>query len=209
MSPPPATDDSALHLELRDGSEVVVRPVRPGDKGAIADSFQRISEESRYQRFLAVRERLSTGELRYLTEVDHHDHEALVAYDPSSDQGVGVGRYIRDPADTASAEAAVAVVDAWQRRGLGLVLTQLLADRARAAGIERFTAILLAQNHAMLSLLDALGPTKVVSREGPLLRVEIDLPPDGIGDHMAGVLRAAAAGDVEGALPTDELPLAR
>lgn len=195
-----------IEVELRDGSLVRVRPVRPDDKSAIADGLQRMSEESRYQRFLAVRDSLSTGELRYLTEVDHHDHEALIAHDVASGNGVGVGRFVRNPGDPKSAEAAVAVVDAWQRRGLGACLCQLLADRARAEGIERFTALLLAGNTGMMALLEGLGPMEVVSREGPLVQVEIALPEEGIGDHMKGVLRAAASGEVDAALPTEELP---
>ncbi len=194
-------------LKLRDGSEVIVRQVEPADKGAIAEGFQRMSEQSRYQRFLAVRDRLSTRELRYLTEVDHHDHEALIAYDEQTREGVGVGRFIRDRADDTSAEAAVAVVDAWQRRGLGNALSQLLADRARAEGIERFTALLLAANKGMMALLEGLGPLDVVSREGPMVEVEIRLPEEGIGEHMAGVLRAAASGEVSGALATEELTI--
>jgi GNAT superfamily N-acetyltransferase len=194
-----------IEVELRDGAILTVRPVRPDDKRAIADGFRRMSERSRYQRFLTVRDALSTKELRYLTEIDHHDHEALIAHDAESGQGAGIGRFVRDPTAPKSAEAAVAVVDEWQHRGLGTALTGLLADRARAEGIERLTALLLAENMAMLSVLEGLGPARTVSREGPLLQVEIDLPEEGIGEHMAGVLRVAATGGAEAALPTDEL----
>lgn len=54
--------------------------------------------------------------LRYLTDIDHHDHEALVALDLGG-RGVGVARYIRHPADPQAAEPAVAIVDDWHRRG--------------------------------------------------------------------------------------------
>jgi hypothetical protein len=63
---------------------VAVRPIEPGDKAGLAAAFERLSDESRYRRFLSPHGRLSQAELRYLTEVDHHDHEALVALDPAT-----------------------------------------------------------------------------------------------------------------------------
>jgi GNAT superfamily N-acetyltransferase len=194
-----------VELELPGGERVAVRPVRPSDKESIADGFSRMGELSRYQRFMTVRDALSTRELRYLTEVDHHDHEALLAFDAATGEGLGVARFIRSKSDPNAAEAAVAVVDAWQRRGLGTALTVLLADRARAEGIERFTALLLASNNAMMSMLRKLGPIRVVSREGPIVEAEMDLPLEGIGDHVAGVLRAAASG-AEAVTDTHEMP---
>ena len=68
-------------VRLRDDSEVVVRPIEPGDKGALVSMFERLSEQSRYQRFMTAVGELSESQLRYLTEVDHHDHEALIAFD--------------------------------------------------------------------------------------------------------------------------------
>jgi GNAT superfamily N-acetyltransferase len=192
-------------IELPGGARVVVRPVRSSDKEIIADGFSRMGERSRYQRFMTVRDALSTGELRYLTEVDHHDHEALLAFDAESGEGLGVARFVRNPADPAAAEAAVAVVDAWQRRGLGTALTALLANRARQEGIERFTALLLASNEGMMRMLRRLGPTRVISRDGPVVEAEMDLPLEGIGDHIAGVLRAAASG-AEAVTDTQEHP---
>jgi RimJ/RimL family protein N-acetyltransferase len=181
-------------VELHDGSTVVVRPVRPEDKGAIGSAFQRMGEASRYQRFLTLQDRLSTAELRYLTEVDHHDHEALVAYEVPTGEGVGAARFIRLRDDPVVAEAAVAVIDEWQGRGLGTVLCRLLADRAREEGVERFTALLLASNQPVMALLASLGASREVSREGALVEVEVDLPAAGIGEDMRGVLRQAASG---------------
>jgi hypothetical protein len=69
------------------------------------------------RRFLAPHGRLTESELRYFTEVDHHDHEALVAIDPNTGHCTGVARYVRSTDDPAVAELAVAVVDGWQRQG--------------------------------------------------------------------------------------------
>ena len=184
-------------IELRDGSTAVVRPVRATDKEAIRGAFEHLSPESRYSRFLGLAESLSDAQLRYFTEIDHHDHEALIAHDPDSRDGIAVARYVRLEADPRIAEAAVVVDDDWQGRGLGTALCRLLAERAREEGVERFDATLLAGNHRMLHLIDSLGPSRVVGRDGPTITVEVDLPADGIGEHMRGVLRAAASGDAK------------
>ena len=151
---------------MRDGSSIVVRPIRPDDKGALEQGFARLSEQSRYQRFLSAINELSASELRYLTEVDHHDHEALIAFEGESGEPgepVGVGRFVRLE-DGISAEAAVTIVDDWHGRGAGTAICSLLADRARAEGIERFTARLLAANETMFEVLASLGPTRVTAR---------------------------------------------
>ena len=62
---------------LRDGSEVLIRPIRGADAPALADGFARLSARTRHLRFLTGKRELTPKELRYLTEVDHHDHEAV------------------------------------------------------------------------------------------------------------------------------------
>lgn len=189
-----------VRVELRDGSAVNVRQIRPADKAALRSAFGRLSERSRYQRFMTPIEELSESQLRYLTEVDHADHEALVAFEPGTGDGVGVARFVR-LAEPTSAEAAVTVVDEWQGRGLGSGLCRLLAERARQEGVARFTALLLASNRQMHDVLSTLGPARVVSRSSGAVEVEVAIPEQGIGDHMAGVLRVVAGGAVELATP--------
>jgi len=189
-----------LEIRLRDTSSVVVRPIGPDDKRALEGGFARLSEQSRYQRFMSPISELSDSQLRYLTEVDHHDHEALIAFEPGCDDAVGVARFVRLD-DATSAEAAVTVVDDWQGRGLGTALCNLLAERARDEGIDRFTALLLASNDQMHDVLASLGPAKVISRDAGTVEVEVAIPERGIGEHMAGVLRVVAGGAVELATP--------
>ena len=197
---PDAVGPGETRLRLRDGSEVVVRAIGPQDKAALADALARMSADSRYRRFLTNVDEFRPADLRYLTEVDHHDHEALIAFDPETGNAAGVGRFVRAPGRD-SAEAAVTVVDQWQGRGLGTALCQLIADRARGEGVRKFTALLLATNRPMLGVLASLGPARVRSGEAGTVEVEVDLPERGIGEHMAGVLRAAAGGTVEFATP--------
>ena len=89
--------------------------------------------------------------------MDHHDHEALIAIEPESGEPVGVARYVRDPAQPQVAEAALAVVDEWQHRGVGTALLRHLIARARQEDVRRFRASVLGDNQAMLSLLDQPG----------------------------------------------------
>jgi RimJ/RimL family protein N-acetyltransferase len=161
---------------LRDGSEVVIRQVRSSDAPLLADGFARLGPESRRLRFLRRKDELTPAELRYFTDIDHHDHEALGALDHAAGGGVGVARYVRDASDPQSAEIAVTVVDDWQGRGLGAELLAQLSGRARAAGIRRFTALVSADNAAMTALLRRLCADPV-HREYGTVEWEITLVP--------------------------------
>jgi RimJ/RimL family protein N-acetyltransferase len=151
---------------LRDGSAVLIRQVRSTDAPLLADGFARLSAASRQMRFLGVKKQLSAAELRYLTDVDHHDHEALAALDRAGGHGVGIARYIRDADDPQAAEIAVTIIDDWQGRGLGTELLARLSDRARAEGIRRFTALTDAGNVAVAALLRNAGACLVLRGRG-------------------------------------------
>ncbi len=159
---------------LRDGSAVLIRPVRSTDAPLLADGFARLSAVSRQMRFLGVKKELSAAELRYLTEVDHHDHEALAALDRAGGHGAGTARYVRDAGDPQAAEIAVTIVDDWQGRGLGTELLAQMSDRARQEGIRRFTALADAGNVAVAALLRNAG-AHLVRRGRDTVEYEITL----------------------------------
>lgn len=184
-------------VTLGDGSEVIVRTVRPEDKALLLEAFQRFGDQSRYQRFMGPKKLLSPDELVYFTEVDHADHEALGGIDPDIGRGVGVARFVRERRGGPVAEAAVAVVDDWQHRGLGGVLLERLAQCAREVGVQEFSASLLSSNRAMLGLFARLGRMEVRHDSGTTVRLNVRLRADARGElHEA--LRAAASGDVSG-----------
>lgn len=183
---------------LGDGSAIVLREVLPDDKEAIAAGFEQLSPESRYRRFFTAMNRLSSADLRYLTEVDHHDHEAVLAFDPRGGP-VGVARYVRSE-NPAEAEVAVAVVDGWQGLGVGTALLERLIERARENGIERFVASVLQENAEAIELFRSISPDDPSPRRGAPGQVEliIDLPRDGVRGTLLGrALRSAASGRVE------------
>ena len=177
---------------------IVIRAIRPADKQALRDGTDRLSERSRYRRFLSPHGSLTPAELTYFTEVDHHDHEALVAIDPITGEGIGVARYIRSPAHPDAAELAVAVADDWQHHGVGTRLAEALAQRARQEGITRFTALLFADNTPMLRLIKSLGIVHDVSVHQGIVELTVELPPDGVGS-ISQLLRATAAGELHAA----------
>jgi RimJ/RimL family protein N-acetyltransferase len=166
-----------LPTVLRDGSEVLIRPVEAADAPLLADGFARLSARSRQMRFLTGKRELSPAELRYFTEIDHHDHEALGAVDRANGRGVGVARYVRSAEDSHAAELAVTVVDEWQGRGLGAELVAQLSERARKEGIRRFTALVAADNTAMTGLARSVG-ADLVRRESATVVYEIPLVPE-------------------------------
>ena len=155
---------------------MLVRQVRSADAPHLADGFARLSARSRQLRFLAPKKELSPAELRYFTDVDHHDHEVLGALDYAGRRGVGIARYVRDADDPQAAEIAVTIVDDWQGRGLGTELVALLSERARSEGIRRFTALVAADNPAMAGLLRNVR-ANLVGREPGGVQYEITLGP--------------------------------
>lgn len=163
-------------MTLADGARLRVRPIVPADREPLADAFDRLSDRSRRQRFLGPKPRLSTRELDYLTDVDHVTHEALVAIDETTGEIVGIGRYATGGRGGAVADMALAVVDAWQRRGIGHGLAVRLVERARANGIARLTGTALADNRRVRSLLERIG-FRVTAVGSGVMEVELDIPP--------------------------------
>jgi GNAT superfamily N-acetyltransferase len=183
-------------VALRDGSRVRLRQIRSSDKEMLRRSFDRLSGESRYRRFLAPTPELSEAMVRYLTEIDHHNHEAIVALDEETGEGIGVARYVRSLARPNVAEVAVTVVDDWQGRGLGTLLLEVVSARAREEQITTFTALMLASNQEMMELLESLGPVRVVDREVGTVEIEAPIPEVGLAPVIRKLLRATAQAEM-------------
>lgn len=165
-----------LHV-LPDGTRLVIRPIAPADKVALAAALGRLSGESTRRRFLAAKPRLSSAELRYLTEVDGSDHIALVAVleaEPATI--VAVARCVRLEPGGDTAEFAIVVGDPVQGQGLGTVLAGALAARAAAAGVKRFLAIMLPDNGAIERLMEGFSTHRETrAHEGGLREVVAEL----------------------------------
>jgi len=180
---------------LRDGSKVDIRRLRPDDAPVLAEAFEQLSFESRRLRFISPKPSLSSRELSYLVDVDGHNHEALGAIDHASGRGVGVARFIRLADEPDVAEVAVTVIDAWQRRGLGTLLLEHLADQARSQGITHFSALISNENMGVLKALRSAGGEIVPIAAGAgVVEYRTALGSAGIGHDLRDALRSAASG---------------
>lgn len=184
-----------VETSLRDGTPVLIRPVRPEDGELVRRGFERLSEQSRLQRFMTPLRELSEGQLRYFTELDFVDHlawGAVLADHP--EEGIGIARCVRVPEEPSVAEAAVTVIDEYQGRGLGTLLLAILAFAAREAGISTFRAYVMEANAPMRELLDELGATTRHDSSGALV-VDMPLEVDDLPDTAAArLIRAIAVG---------------
>jgi RimJ/RimL family protein N-acetyltransferase len=183
-------------VALKDGLSVLVRPLRPDDKRLLRSAFEALSPETRYRRFFAPLQSLSSQDLRYLTEVDHHDHEALAAINPENGMIIGVARYVRSE-DASEAEVAVVVGDPWQQHGVATALLERLVERARQAGIERFVALVLSDNEDGLEFFRHVAKGGMTRRSASgHTELLMELPePGALQDSALGrALRAAAHG---------------
>jgi RimJ/RimL family protein N-acetyltransferase len=161
---------------LADGTRIELRPLSLRDREVYLRGFEHLSERSRYLRFFSPKNSLSEAELRYFLDVDHHDHEAIAAVDADTGDGVGVARFIRDPAEPDTAEVSVAVVDDHQGRGLAPLLLQRIAERARQEGVRHFRATMLADNARVLGMIRGRWPYHGLHRlPASVMELEFDL----------------------------------
>jgi acetyltransferase len=156
---------------LRDGSRIVIRPIRPEDRQIEKDFVHDLSDESRYFRFFNALRDLSETALTRFTQVDYDKEMALIAviFENGRETEIGVARYSINP-DGRSCEFAIAIADAWQRKGVGSTLMQSLMDAARNRGLEIMEGWVLAGNSRMLALIDALGFAIRANAGDPSLR---------------------------------------
>ena len=126
---------------------ITVRPLRNGQTEVVQAVFDRLGPHSRRLRFGGAKNVLTRGELEQLARVDG-DHHVLVAWHDGAP--VGIARLVRDGS---LADIAFDVVDSLQGNGVGSVLSQRLAEDARAAGIQTLRATMSAENRASLALM--------------------------------------------------------
>ncbi len=149
--------------KLRDGTPVIIRPIRPEDESLLVQFHQTLSERSVYLRYFAplkLGERIAHERLSRLCFIDYDREIALVVerHDPQLQKAeiLGVGRLSRVHGVN-EAELALTVTDPWQRHGLGTQLLRMLVQVARDERIERITMRILGDNHEMRQLALKVG----------------------------------------------------
>lgn len=146
---------TAIPISARDGTDLLLRPVLPGDSARTVQGHVEFSGETLYRRFMSARTP-SPALMHYLFEVDYVDHFVWVVTEPDG-SFVGDARFVRDTDDPTVAEIAFIVGDSYQGRGIGTYLVGAVAVIARLEGIEKFTARVMSDNVPMRTILDHLG----------------------------------------------------
>ncbi len=173
-----------INYQLESGLEITLRMVLSEDKSKIKEGFELLSPESRHTRFFSYMHALSEKQLEYLSNVDQLNHVAWGVSDASiaPEQGIGVGRFIRDEKNPERAEIAFTLLDEYQGKGIGTVLLGLLYALAQSYEVAFFTGSILAQNHHFWKRLRDLGAKPSDSTGGvidfqlPIHQKEEDFP---------------------------------
>jgi CRP-like cAMP-binding protein len=183
-----------IPIQARDGTELMLRPVLPGDDERTIQGHIQFSSETLYRRFMTARVP-SPALLHYLSEVDYVDHFVWVVTDGSDP--VADARFVRDETDPKSAEIAFTVADAYQGRGIGSFLISALSIAAKVDGVERFSARMLSDNAPMRAIMDHYDAVWQREDVGVITTV-IDVPDRlAFGPEMAGKIRRVARQVIE------------
>lgn len=174
-------EDRPKHeMPIKDGSIVTLSPILKTDREFFERGIEELSLESRFSRFGQGVGSLTEQELDYLTDVDQRHHVAWGA--AIEEEAAGVGRYIVQ-ADGSSAEMAITVLDAMQRKGVGSVLFQALVAVARADGLHELCFEAQADNEAVLALVREFEIAPLVS-QGMIERcIRLSVVPTGPHDE--------------------------
>jgi len=149
-----------IEVDLRDGRRVRLREIRPDDRDEVRQAFDRLSNESRYMRFMSYVKELSPRMLEGAVHPQPEHELGLVAEVDAADgiDIVGGARYYAE-ADSARCEFAVTVADGWRRCGLASRLIRELIGGARARGLKEMVGYVLTANVGMLAVARRLGFT--------------------------------------------------
>jgi acetyltransferase len=145
-------------LQLADGTNITIRPIRPEDAGIEQSFVRHLSPQSKYFRFMQSLNELTPEMLVRFTQLDYHREMALIAVEEKAGTEIelGVARYVMNP-DGKSCEFALVVADEWQHRGIGSHLMTRLMDAAQERGFNAMDGEILADNKKMLELVKSLG----------------------------------------------------
>lgn len=161
---------------LKDGRPVFLGPVLPEDQWRLREGLERMSPQSRYLRFFDGFTRFSDAQVRYFTQVDQKRHVAWGALEAEAPPwpGVAIGRFALMDDRPRAAEWAIAIVDDYQRAGLGTILLAILYLEAEARELESLIGLVLPENRFVLQWLMNMGANVDMRQEA----YEIELPVD-------------------------------
>lgn len=152
-------------LTMRDGREVVIRPILPTDATELAEAIRTADAETLHRRFMTGAPTITPALLQRLTTIDYVRRFALVALAGDSGRGIAVARYEPLPEDGV-AEIAVAVDPAWRRIGVASTLLETLAEAALHRGVHAFSVYYLADNRDVATLMHEAGARHQLIEQG-------------------------------------------
>jgi acetyltransferase len=143
---------------LSDGTEVLLRAIRPEDEPAEHEMLSSLSRETLRTRFFSVIKDISHEWLILFCNIDYDRHMAIVAEmeENGKRRMIGVARLIMNQ-DLTSGEMAVLVQDQFQGKRLGTKFVELLIEIAKERGLEEIRADVLTENKSMLKVFTRLG----------------------------------------------------
>jgi acetyltransferase len=170
------------HEELRDGTPVTIRPIRPEDEPLMVNFHETLSEESVYMRYfhmMHLNQRTAHERLTRICFIDYDREMALVAEhtDPETREReiLGVSRLSRRGAAPDEAEFSVLVNDRFQRRGVGTLLVSRILEVGRAENLRRITAEILFDNRPMQNILRQVGFQLRRDTEEMVVKADLEL----------------------------------
>jgi acetyltransferase len=167
----------ASQWQLPNGTDMVIRPIRPEDAEIEQEFIRKLSRRAKYFRFMQSISELSPQMLARFTQIDYDREMALIAvvYADGKETEIGVARYVTNP-DGKSCNFAIVIADEWQRQGIAHRLMQQLIETARSRALQVMEGEVLANNHEMLNLVAKLGFSITPSPEdGSIKNVTMDL----------------------------------
>jgi acyl-CoA hydrolase len=165
------------HCEtLKDGTEILFRPVKPTDEAALTEMLYSLSDSTIRKRFFSHTLTFPHKDVQRLTNLDYKNELAIVGVvpGPSGEDIVAIAQYFLEPR-TRKAEIAFIVHDEWQARGMGAILLAYITNIAIKRGVKRFYATVLTENRAMLNLFYTSGYNVNVEHDGSIYTITYDL----------------------------------
>jgi len=153
--------------KLLDGTEVILRPIRPEDEPLEHELLSNLSEETLRTRFFSIIKDITHEMLIRFCNIDYDREMAIVAElkEGNKKRIIGIGRLIIEP-DLRSGEYAVLVHDAYQGKGLGYKLVDVIIGIAQDKELEEIHGTVLTENEKMLRVARKLGFTTKIQPDG-------------------------------------------
>jgi acetyltransferase len=179
----PYPNQYEFHETLKDGTPVLIRPIRPEDAAAHYELVSCFSRKTRYFRFFSYKDELTPDQMVRFTQIDYDREIAIIAEikDRGRSKTIGINRLLYYP-HNGEYEFAIVVADAWQGSGVGRLLMEKLIFIARDRGIKSIYGLVLRENTSMMGFARKFG-FRIAECEDDVLRIVLDLDDNASGNE--------------------------